>query len=158
MEEEKGRAGAVLLRLPRSLKEELAKLARREGVSLNQFCVYVLSREVGRERLLPLEEDKLGAIHGDLRNEQPRRERQGHQLKSRMGIITDILLSAGAPLHVAEIIRRAQERYGVSLYRGSAVSAISKKVKEGVAFVRTGPNTFGLKVDEHGDELRPGGA
>jgi hypothetical protein len=29
--------------------------------------------------------------------------------------------------------------------RESAVSAIVKKVKKGVAFVRTGPNTFGHK-------------
>jgi hypothetical protein len=136
MEEEKRQAGAVLLRLPRSLKEELTNHARREGVSLNQFCVYILSREVGRERS-PLEE---------VTGEQPgRRERKSPQGKSRMSIITDILSSAGSPLHIAEIVRQAQERYGVSLDRGSAVSAIAKKVKEGVAFVRTGPNTFGLK-------------
>lgn len=66
MEEERGPAGAVLLRLPRSLKDELMKLARREGVSLNQFCVYVLAREVGRERLRPLEEvieEKRAKVH-----------------------------------------------------------------------------------------------
>ena len=96
-------------------------------------------------RIRPLEEDKPGVIRGDLRSEQPRRERQGHQLKTRMGIITDILSSAGEPLHIREIIRQAQERYGVSLDRGSVVSAIAKKVNKGVAFVRTGPNTFGLK-------------
>jgi len=62
MEEEKGPAGAVLLRLPRSLKEELTKHARREGVSRNQLCVYILAKEVGREGsanpldLRPLEE------------------------------------------------------------------------------------------------------
>ena len=62
-----------------------------------------------------------------------------------MSIITDILSSAGRPLHVAEIMRQAKEQYGVSLDRESIVSALTKKVKKGVAFVRTGPNTFGLK-------------
>jgi hypothetical protein len=64
MDEEKGRAGIVLLRLPKSLKDRLTTLARREGVSLNQFCVYILASEVGREKwanplgLRPLEEEK----------------------------------------------------------------------------------------------------
>ena len=48
MEEEREKGGVLLLRMPRSLKDELMKLARREGVSLNQFCVFVLSREVGK--------------------------------------------------------------------------------------------------------------
>ncbi len=49
------------------------------------------------------------------------------------------------PLHVAEIMRQAKERYGVNLDRESVVSALTKKVSKGVAFVRTGPNIFGLK-------------
>jgi predicted HicB family RNase H-like nuclease len=48
MEEEREKGGVLLLRMPRSLKDELMKLARREGVSLNQLCVFVLSREVGK--------------------------------------------------------------------------------------------------------------
>jgi hypothetical protein len=46
---------------------------------------------------------------------------------------------------VTEIIRQAKKRFGVTLDRESMVSALSKKVKKGVTFVRTGPNTFGLK-------------
>jgi hypothetical protein len=67
------------------------------------------------------------------------------QGKSQMSVVTDILSSAGTPLHVAEIMRQAKEQYGVNLDRESVVSALTKKVKKGVAFVRTGPNTFGLK-------------
>jgi hypothetical protein len=62
-----------------------------------------------------------------------------------MSIITDILSSAGTPLHVSEIMRRARAQYGVDLDRESIVSALTKKVKKGALFVRTGPNTFGLK-------------
>jgi hypothetical protein len=40
--------------------------------------------------------------------------------------------------------------------RESAVSAIAKKVKKGVAFVRTAPIRLGSKVDEHGGGLRLG--
>ncbi len=89
---------------------------------------------------------QLGVIRGYLRNEEPGgRERKAPQRKSQMSIVTDILSSAGMPLHVAEIMRQAKERYGVNLDRESVVSALTKKVSKGVAFVRTGPNIFGLK-------------
>jgi hypothetical protein len=65
--------------------------------------------------------------------------------KSQMSIINDILSAAGTPLHVSEIIRRAEQQYGTKLDRESMVSALTKKVKKGVGFVRTGPNIFGLK-------------
>jgi len=89
---------------------------------------------------------QLGVIRGYLRSEEPgARERKAPRRKSQMSIITDILSSAGGPLHVAEIIRQAQERHDMSLDRESVVSALTKKVKKGVAFVRTGPNTFVIK-------------
>jgi hypothetical protein len=89
---------------------------------------------------------QLGVIRGYLRNEEPGRKGRPPQGKSQVTIVTDILSLAGTPLHVAEIIRRAHEQYGVSLDRESVVSALTKKVRKGVDFVRTGPNTFGLKV------------
>jgi len=64
---------------------------------------------------------------------------------SQMSIVADILSIAGTPLHVLEIIRIAEEQYGVKLDRESMVSALTKKVKKGTTFVRTAPNTFGLK-------------
>ena len=91
---------------------------------------------------------QLGVVRGYLKSEEPgeheRKVRQG-QSKSQMSIITDILTSSSTPLHVAEIIRQAKKRFGVTLDRESMVSALSKKVRKGVTFVRTGPNTFGLK-------------
>jgi len=43
-------AGKVLLRLPRELHQEYLSLASTEGVSLNQYMLYVLARyrELGR--------------------------------------------------------------------------------------------------------------
>lgn len=37
-------SGQFKLRLPKSLHRQLALSARREGVSMNQYCVYLLSR------------------------------------------------------------------------------------------------------------------
>lgn len=91
---------------------------------------------------------QLVVVRGYLKSEEPgeheRKVPQG-QRKSQMSMITDILTSSSAPLHVAEIIRQAKKRFGVTLDRESMVSALSKKVRKGVTFVRTGPNTFGLK-------------
>ena len=40
-------SGRLLLRMPRTLHEELAQAAEREGTSLNQLIVGLLSRSVG---------------------------------------------------------------------------------------------------------------
>lgn len=37
-------SGQFKLRLPRSLHRTLAEHSRREGISMNQYCVYLLSR------------------------------------------------------------------------------------------------------------------
>ena len=91
---------------------------------------------------------QLWVISGYLKSEEPgeheRKVPQGQRM-SQMRMITDILSSSAAPLHVAEIIRQAKKRFGVTLDRESMVSALSKKVKKGMTFIRTGPNTFGLK-------------
>ena len=90
---------------------------------------------------------QLSVVRGYLRSEdgETRRKDSPSQSTSQMSIITDILSAAGEPLHVSEIISRAAKQYGVTLDRESMVSAMSKKVKKGVTFVRTGPNIFGLK-------------
>ena len=37
-------SGQFKLRLPKSLHKQLAEHSRREGISMNQYCVYLLSR------------------------------------------------------------------------------------------------------------------
>jgi hypothetical protein len=91
---------------------------------------------------------QIGVIHNYLRSAEPGgQEIKVAQTKSRshISIIADLLSAAGSPLHVSEIIQRANELYGVILDRESVVSALTKKVKKGDTFIRTGPNTFGLK-------------
>jgi predicted HicB family RNase H-like nuclease len=36
--------GQFKLRIPRSLHRSLAEHSKREGISMNQYCVYLLSR------------------------------------------------------------------------------------------------------------------
>ena len=91
---------------------------------------------------------QLNVIRNHLRNaELGEHERKSSQAKSlsHIRIITDVLSVADSPLHVSEIIRLVNEQYGVTLDRESVVSALTKKVKKGVTFTRTGPNIFGLK-------------
>ena len=91
---------------------------------------------------------QLSVIRGYVRGGEvggKERDASPNQRKSQMSMVTDILASDGAPLHVSEIIRRVEQQYGIKLDRESMVSALTKKVKKEVMFVRTGPNTFGLK-------------
>jgi len=45
-------SGKIVLRLPVSLHEDLARMAAIEGVSLNQYMVAALSKQVGRDEVL----------------------------------------------------------------------------------------------------------
>ena len=37
-------SGQLRLRMPKSLHKHLAELSREEGISMNQYCIYVLSQ------------------------------------------------------------------------------------------------------------------
>jgi hypothetical protein len=53
-------------------------------------------------------------------------------------------MSAQGPLHISEILARAQERFQRHLSRESLVSALTKKVLDQRTFCRVGRNTFDL--------------
>ena len=72
--------------------------------------------------------------------EKPRARR-----RSQIDLVYDILLEAGRPLHVTEIIKRVERTHGVSLDRESIVSALCKKVARKQRFVRTDRNTYALR-------------
>lgn len=67
------------------------------------------------------------------------------QSRSQVDIVEDILRKADAPLHISEILSRAQKNFGVTLDRESVVSALTKKVSKGDRFERPDKNVFGLK-------------
>jgi hypothetical protein len=64
---------------------------------------------------------------------------------TKSGVVEKILRNAGKPMHVTEIMETAEKQFQITLERDSIVSIISKKIKSGKQFVRTAPNTFGLK-------------
>jgi hypothetical protein len=68
----------------------------------------------------------------------------GLKRKSNMDIVYDILSAAKGPLHLNEILRRAQKDHHRPLRRESLVSALTKKVLDQNTFCRTAPNTFDL--------------
>lgn len=73
-------------------------------------------------------------------------EKALQQRRSQMSMVEDILAEAGQPLHISAIIERAKSRFGQSLDRESLVSALTKRVKRKDRFVRSAPNTFGLRL------------
>jgi antitoxin HicB len=40
-------SGQFKLRLPKSLHKELAEKSKQEGISMNQYCLYLLSKNSG---------------------------------------------------------------------------------------------------------------
>jgi hypothetical protein len=57
----------------------------------------------------------------------------------------DVLKKARTPLHISELLDRIHAGFGVRVDRESLVSSLTKKVARGDRFVRTAPNTFGLR-------------
>ena len=80
-------------------------------------------------------------LHG--KGSAPERPRPGKR-KSNLGIVEDLLIAEGGPLHSSEIIRRAQATFGRHLDRESLVSALTKCVARKDRFCRPAPNTFAL--------------
>jgi len=64
---------------------------------------------------------------------------------SNFAMIEAVLLAAGKPLHVNEIIAAIEKEFGLTLDRDSLSSAILKQVRKEKRFVRAAPNTFGLR-------------
>lgn len=67
--------------------------------------------------------------------------------RSQVDMTYDILKSARGPLHIAEILRRIEARFGVAVDRESLVSSLTKKVARGDRFVRPDKNTFALRPE-----------
>ena len=79
-----------------------------------------------------------------LRRPAPQRSQASPPPQSSMALVQAILAQAGQPLHIEEIIARAQKQYERQLRRESLVSALTKKVLDQNTFRRTAPNTFDL--------------
>jgi hypothetical protein len=82
---------------------------------------------------------------GEEHSAQSTAETARHKRRSQMSMVEDLLIEAAQPLHISVIIEQAKSRFNQVLDRESLVSALSKRVKRKDRFVRTGPNTFGLR-------------
>jgi DNA-directed RNA polymerase delta subunit len=66
---------------------------------------------------------------------------------SQVDMAYDILKKARGPLHISDLLERIHAAFGVTVDRESLVSSLTKKVARGDRFVRTEPNTFGLRQE-----------
>jgi len=69
----------------------------------------------------------------------------GSKRLSQTDMAIKVLLTAGGPLHILEVVSRIQAAFGVQVSRDSLVSAIVKKVARDQEFLKTGKNTYGLR-------------
>jgi hypothetical protein len=116
---------------------------------LHNFAFLIPMLEEVRQAILEVIETaleaQLGAIRKLRHKASPSEAVASEVRRSQLDIVQDILLQAGGqPLHVSEIIKRAQNLFGQRLDRESLVSALTKRVVRGDRFVRTAPNTFAL--------------
>jgi len=89
-------------------------------------------------------EFKLQLIRRLLRPAEPG-EALEQKRTSNIQIVENVLMAAGRPLHVSEIIAAAEKDFGAALERDSVSSALGKQIRKGNRFIRTAPNTFGLR-------------
>lgn len=90
---------------------------------------------------------QLRAIRQLRKKSRPDGEARQHRNKSmsQMDMAYNILLEAGAPIHVTELLRRIESAYGVAIDRESLVSALVKRVLRQDRFARTDKNTFTVR-------------
>jgi DNA-directed RNA polymerase delta subunit len=67
---------------------------------------------------------------------------------SQVDMACDVLKKARTSLHVSELLTRIQSTFGVRVDRESLVSSLTKKIARSDRFLRTKPNTFGLRSEE----------
>lgn len=79
----------------------------------------------------------------------PQAERKGARRSrlSQVDMAYDILVKARAPLHIRDLLERIRASFGTAVDRESLVSSLTKKVARGDRFLRTAPNTFGLRPE-----------
>jgi hypothetical protein len=66
---------------------------------------------------------------------------------SQVDMAYDVLKKARTPLHVNQLLDRIHSVFGIRVDRESLVSSVTKKVARGDRFLRTAPNTFGLRPE-----------
>jgi len=81
------------------------------------------------------------------KGQKPEGEARRRRGLSQVDMAYDILRKAHAPLHINDLLERIRSSFGTTVDRESLVSSLTKKVARGDRFLRTGPNTFGLRPE-----------
>jgi hypothetical protein len=90
---------------------------------------------------------QLRAVRRLRRGESPEAKPSRRARLSQVDMAYDILKKARTPLHVADLLERIQSAYGITVDRESLVSSLTKKIAREDRFLRTEPNTFGLRPE-----------
>lgn len=91
---------------------------------------------------------QLRAVRRLHKGEKPEGARPRKSRLSQVDMAYDVLKKARTPLHVSDLLDRIQSTFGVRIDRESLVSSLAKKIANGKRFIRTDPNTFGLRPEE----------
>lgn len=90
---------------------------------------------------------QLRAVRRLRKGQKPEGEAVRRRGLSQVDMAYDILRKARTPLHINELLERIRSSFGTAVDRESLVSSLTKKVARGDRFLRTGPNTFGLRPE-----------
>jgi hypothetical protein len=91
---------------------------------------------------------QLRAVRRLRKGEKPEAKPSRKSRLSQVDMAYDVLKKARGPLHVSDLLNRIQSGFGVRVDRESLVSSLAKKIAAGKRFLRTEPNTFGLRPEE----------
>ena len=90
---------------------------------------------------------QLRAVRRLRKGEEPATKPARRARLSQVDMAYDILKKARSPLHIADLLERIHSVYGIAVDRESLVSSLTKKVAREDRFLRTEPNTFGLRPE-----------
>ena len=91
-------------------------------------------------------------LQGQLDTEAAASTRKGKRRQSLVDLSVQILTEKETPLHVSQIVRLLQQRFGRLTDRDTLSSALAKKARRGILLRQSAPATFALinsKEDNH---------
>lgn len=80
--------------------------------------------------------------------------RRGRRRQSMVDLSVQILTDEGKPLHVYDLVRMLQQRFGRIADRDSLSSALSKKARNHILLRQTAPATFTLIDSPEDDDAK----
>jgi hypothetical protein len=139
--------------LIQTFRRTLAKITEiQQRIAADQAELTALRGEIDElRRALRL----VAQVEADIAELQESRERKRPiRSASTVGHAYRVLRMVGGPMHVDEIIKNISHMAGKPVSKATLVSNLSRYVKAGDTFTRTGANTFGLISYEDDDKKK----